>query len=290
VREREVSLDRPSPRAPGGERYTVRLEGQVAFITGAASGFGRAMAERFAEEGAEVAIADIDDDWLGETAELLAKRGHEALVVHCDVSKRADIQASVEATVARFGRLTTMVANAGTVERTGFLDMTDEEWDRVQSVDLRGVFTCDQVAARQMIAQGDGGQIINTGSQLGEVGSPAAPSYCAAKAGVKNLTKSAAVALAPHNIRVNCIGPGPIETRIAKGILGIPEVRDHFERHVPLGHFGEPLDIANAAVFLASNESSWMTGETIMVDGGYLLNSFRAPEVDEALRRAAGKE
>ena len=265
----------------------MRLEGQVAFITGAASGFGRAMAERFAEEGAEVAIADIDSERLAETAGSVKERGHEALIVPCDVSRRAEIQAGVDATVARFGKLTTMVANAGTVERRGFLEITDEEWDRVQAVDLRGVFVCDQVAARQMIAQGGGGRIINTGSQLGEVGSAAAPSYCAAKAGVKNLTKSAAVALAPHGIRVNCIGPGPVLTRIAQGLLGIPEVRDHFERHVPLGHLGEPLDIANAAVFLASDESSWVTGETIMVDGGYLLNSFRAPEVDEALRRAA---
>ncbi|MCY3886783.1 MAG: SDR family oxidoreductase [Chloroflexi bacterium] len=264
----------------------MRLEGRVALITGAASGFGRAMAERFAEEGAEVAIADIDMTWLAETAQRVQEHGREALVVRCDVSKRAEIQAGVEATVQCFGKLTTMVANAGTVERAGFLDLTDEEWDRVQAVDLRGVFVCNQIAARQMIAQGEGGQIINTGSQLGEVGAPLAPSYTAAKAGVKNLTKSAAVALAPHGIRVNCIGPGPVPTRIASGLLGIPEVRDHFERHVALGHLGEPLDIANAAVFLASDESSWVTGETIMVDGGYLLNSFRAPEVDEALRRA----
>lgn len=266
----------------------MRLAGRVATITGAAGGFGRAIALRFAEEGADVAVADINEKGLQETARLVRERGREPLALPCDVTQRADVQRLVDETVARFGRLTTMVANAGVVELVPFLDMTDQEWSRTQAVNLTGVFLCDQIAGRQLARQGEGGQIINLSSQLAEVGAAMAASYCASKAAVKSLTKSVALALAEYGIRVNAIGPGPIETDLTSGMFVEPEVLDHFRRHVPLGYLGDPIDVAHVALFLASDETKWMTGETIFPDGGYLLGGFDSgPEYPAALLRAS---
>ena len=266
----------------------MRLAGRVATITGAAGGFGRATALRFAEEGADVALSDINEAGLQETARLVRERGRDPLALPCDVTQRADIQRLVDETVARFGRLTTMVANAGTVEVVPFLEMTDQEWAHTQAVNLTGVFLCDQIAGRQLARQGEGGQIINVSSQLAEVGAALAASYCASKAAVKSLTKSVALALAEHRVRVNAIGPGPIQTDLTRGMFAEPKVLDHFRRHIPLGHLGESLDVAQVALFLASDESKWMTGETIFVDGGYLLGSFdTGPEFPAALHRAS---
>ncbi len=264
----------------------MRLAEQVVIVTGAAGSFGRAIADRFAEEGADLALADVNEAGLQEPARLVRERGRDALTLRCDVTQRADVQRLVDETVAHFGRLTTMVANAGVIDLAPFLDLTDEAWSRVQAVNLTGVFLCDQIAARQMVRQGGGGRIVNIASQIAEIGAPLTVSYAASKAGVRSLTKSTAAALGPHGIRVNAIGPGPCPTDLNMERYSQPEIRAHVERQVALGHLGEPIDVANVAVFLASDETRWMTGETIFVDGGFLLNAYRgSPEYDAAMLR-----
>ena len=265
----------------------MRLENHVAIVTGAAGAFGRAIAETFAREGAHLALADLNEVGLQETARAVEAAGRDALALHCDVTRRADVEALVDQTLDRFGRFTTMVANAGVAQTAPFLEMTDDDWHSVIGVNLTGVFLCDQVAAQRLVAQSEGGAIVNLASQLAEVGWPIGAAYAASKAGVKSLTKSAAVALAPHGIRVNAIGPGPVHTPLNDDRYAIPAIKAHVERHIPLGALGRPQDVANVALFLASAESKWMTGETVFVDGGFLLNTYADPTMAAALQRAA---
>lgn len=264
----------------------MRLQDQVAIITGAAGAFGGAIAQRFAQEGADLVLADLNESGLQETTRLVEAAGRRALPCHCDVTQRADVEALVDQTIARFGRFTTMVANAGVAQTVPFLEMTDEDWQRVIDVNLTGVFLCDQIAGRRLAAQGQPGGIVNLASQLAEIGWPIGAAYAASKAGVKSLTKSAALALAPHGVRVNAIGPGPVHTPLNDDRYAIPEIKAHAERHIPLGGLGRPQDIAQVACFLASAESKWITGETVFVDGGFLLNSYDDPAMATALQRA----
>ena len=264
----------------------MRLEGQVAIITGAAGAFGSAIAQRFAQEGADLALADLNESGLQETARLVEVAGRRAMTCRCDVTQRADIEALVAQTIARFGRFTTMVANAGVAQTVPFLEMTDEDWHRVIDVNLTGVFLCDQIAGQRLTAQGQAGAIINLASQLAEIGWPIGAAYAASKAGVKSLTKSAALALAPHGVRVNAIGPGPVHTPLNDDRYAVPEIKAHAERHIPLGSLGRPQDVAQVACFLASAESKWITGETVFVDGGFLLNSYDDPAMAAARQRA----
>ncbi len=264
----------------------MRLKNQIAIITGAAGAFGSAIAKRFAQEGADLALADINEIGLHETARLVEAAGRHALICHCDVTQRADVEALVDQTIARFGRFTTMVANAGVAQTVPFLEMSDDDWRRVIDVNLTGVFLCDQIAGQRLTAQGQPGAIINLASQLAEIGWPIGAAYAASKAGVKSLTKSAALALAPSGVRVNAIGPGPVHTPLNDDRYAIPEIKAHAERHIPLGGLGRPQDVAHAACFLASAESKWITGETVFVDGGFLLNSYDDPTMAAALERA----
>ena len=262
----------------------MRLEGLTAIVTGAASGFGRASAERFAEEGADVVVADVNEAGLQETAHSVEALGRAVLIVPCDVSKRDNVQALVDATAATFGKLDVLFANAGVLESIPFLELTDAAWQTVLSVNLSGVFLCDQIAAQQMIKQGTGGSIVNTSSQVAESGASRAVAYGASKAAVKNLTKSAAVALAPHGIRVNAIQPGPIATGLTAAIHADPVLSGHTAQFVRSQRPGDVRDVANAALYLASAESGWMTGQSIIVDGGWLLNATDGtPEYQEAV-------
>lgn len=268
----------------------MRLAGKVAVVTGAASGNGRAISERFAEEGADIVLADLNEAGMEETARRVRQQERRALCVRCDVAQRDQVQALVEAAVREFGRIDVMVANAGIGRGATFLDLSDQDWDAVLDVNLRGVFLCDQIAARQMVKQGGGGQIVNIASIMAELGSPGAANYCASKAGVKSLTKSAALALAPHNIRVTAIGPGYIDTPLTAALQEEPALLANLTRQTPMGRIGEPQDVANAAVFLASDEAKFFTGQTIYPDGGFLLNYLRPDaDVSDAQQRAAAR-
>lgn len=268
----------------------MRLDGKVAIVTGAASGNGRAIAQRFAQEGATLVLADLNESGLAETERLVRQQERDALSLRCDVTRREDVQALVDAAAERFGHVDVMVANAGIGEGAPFLEMDDATWDVVLDVNLKGVFLSDQIAARRMVEQGGGGAIVNIASIMAELGSPAAANYCASKAGVKSLTKSAALALAPFGVRVNAIGPGYIDTPMTEMLQEEPALRANLIQQTPLDRIGEPIDVAHAAVYLASEESKFMTGQTIFPDGGFLLNYVQpSAEVIEAGMRAQAK-
>jgi NAD(P)-dependent dehydrogenase (short-subunit alcohol dehydrogenase family) len=251
------------------------LEGKVAVITGASSGLGRAMALNFAAEGASVVIGDVRSDPQegGEpTAELIAQSGGSALFVRTDVAAWEDIDALISAAVARHGRLDVMVNNAATASGTGLLDTTAERWDQVMGVNLTGMFYGCKRAAQQMVTQEPRaevrGRIINLGSQMGIVNSPHDTPYGVSKAGAIYLTRQIAVDYAERLIVCNCISPGKIVIE-RPNFPPDPEIENARWR-TPWPRLGRPQDIANAAVFLASDRATYMTGSNMIVDGGWL--------------------
>ena len=252
----------------------MRLQGKVAIVTGAARGIGLAIAQRFVKEGAHVALADwLADDVKAEAAAL----GSSALAVPTDVGDAGEVRRLVERTVERFGRLDCMVANAAVQAEIPFLDLTEEEFDRVIRVNLKGAFLCGQTAARQMVKAGARGTIINMSSVNAVVAHPVLVHYAASKGGIAMLTKGMAVSLAPHGIRVNGIGPGTVNTPINANFFGMPGMVERFLMRTPLGRIAEADEIASVAVFLASDDASYVTGTTIYADGGRLaLNGLMA--------------
>jgi glucose 1-dehydrogenase len=247
-----------------------RLDGRVAIVTGGARGIGLGIAVRLRAEGASVVIADVDADAATEAARNV---GCEAVAT--DVSQRASVQELVDTTVTTFGRLDVMVANAGVAGGAPFLELTDERWDATMAVNLRGVFLCNQIAGRQFVAQGTGGAIVNLASILAVRANPNTAAYSASKAGVVSITHSAAAALGEHGVRVNAIGPGYIESQMTAGIRDDAELATTVRDATVLGRFGLPADIAETAVFLASDASGYITGQVICVDGGWLLHRPR---------------
>jgi NAD(P)-dependent dehydrogenase (short-subunit alcohol dehydrogenase family) len=247
----------------------------VAIVTGAASGIGRGIAGYLAEQGVSVVVADILDDDGEAAAQELVASGANALYVHTDVTKKAEVEALVAAAVVRFGRLDYLVNNAGVVTMTPFLELPEEEWDRVVDIDLKGQFLCAQAFAREVIRQGHGGAIVNLGTVESEVvsasGEHCQVHYSAAKGGVKMLTKGIAFELAPYDIRVNGINPGTIETNFAGDIAGSEQVMNHLMRRALIKRVGQPVDIARVAWFLLSDDASFMTGTMVNVDGGWLV-------------------
>jgi NAD(P)-dependent dehydrogenase (short-subunit alcohol dehydrogenase family) len=246
------------------------LNGKVAIITGGASGMGRASSLLFAQAGANVVVADLNEAGGEEVAKLASESGNEAVFQRTDVSVEADIEALVARAMESFGRLDIMFNNAGIGGAVGPLeDVSVEDWDRTQAVCLRGVFLGMKHAAAPMRAAG-GGSIISTSSIGGLEGSAGMFSYCTAKAGVVHLTRCAALEFARDRIRVNCIAPGAISTPILFGIGGdnkeeVDSVLANFQAYP---HVGQPEDIANAALFLASDAAAFITGHTLVVDGG----------------------
>lgn len=252
-----------------------RLEGKVAVVTGAASGNGRAMAVRFAEEGANVVIADLDDAGMEETARLVKQQEREALVRRCDVARRADVEALIAAAVERFGHIDVVVANAGVAETdTDCFTMTDEQWDRTIGVNLKGVFLTLQAGANQLRRQGTPGRLIAISSIMGEWGSAGSPAYCASKGGVKQLVKSFGIACGPYGITCNAIGPGFIETNMTRGIRENPAIEQYLADRTPVGYIGRPEDVAAVAAFLASDDSRFVNGTTIFPDGGITAGNY----------------
>jgi NAD(P)-dependent dehydrogenase (short-subunit alcohol dehydrogenase family) len=244
-----------------------RLDGKVAIVTGTGSGNGRAIALGYAREGARVFGADVDEATARATAEEAERAGGEIEPGYVNVADGASVQQMVRRAEERFGRIDILVANAGITRRAEFLDHTEEMFDQVIAVNLRGVFLCGLYVGRRMAASG-GGAIINLASVNAEMAASNTAAYCASKGGVQMLTRSMAVSLAKHNIRVNAIGPGTIPTNINRDRLGAPGAIEAEARLTPLGRLGRPEDLVGAAVFLASEDSAWVTGHTLFVDGG----------------------
>ncbi len=253
----------------------MKLKDKVALITGAAQGIGLACAGAFAREGASVMLADRDEKAGREAAAKLREAGHAASFVACDVSRGDEVRAAVAATVGELGRLDLLVANAGIVHACEFLDLKEEDFERVLDVNLKGVFLAGQAAARQMVKQGAGGAIVNMSSVNAILAIPNQVPYVVSKGAVNQLTKVMALALAPHGIRVNGIGPGTILTELAKtAVLGNREAERKILSRTPMGRMGEAAEIASVAAFLASDEASYLTGQTIYPDGGRLALNY----------------
>ena len=255
----------------------MRLKGRVTAITGGALGIGRATALAFADEGAVVALGDIEVGAAEAVAREIGERGGKAIAIGVDVGDAGQVEAFVERVVAELGRLDVMFANAGIAHSAPFLEHPEAQWHRVLRVNLTGVFLCCQAAARQMVKQG-GGRIITTASINGFRGVENLVGYNVAKAGVVELTRTMAVELAQHHITVNAIAPAQIDTRLTRGL---PEdARRRRVDRIPMGRFGEPEEVARVALFLASDDASYVTGHTLAVDGGYLAGGLwsRSPD------------
>jgi NAD(P)-dependent dehydrogenase (short-subunit alcohol dehydrogenase family) len=249
------------------------LEGKVAAITGAASGIGRGISLLLAQMGASVALLDIDQA-KGETAAVeIRNQSREAIYVTCDVRSAAECKNAVEATLQKWNKIDILCNCAGIAIRKDVVDLTEEEWDRALDVTLKGIFLLSREVIPHMIRAGSG-SIINIGSGWSLKGGPRAASYCAAKGGVVNLTRAMAIDYGKHNIRVNCVCPGDIDTPMLRSEcaqLGQDEksfMREAANR--PLARVGTPDDVANAVLFLASSMSTWITGAALVVDGGGL--------------------
>ncbi len=255
----------------------MRLKDKVAIVTGAAGGIGLACAQRLAAEGAKVVLSDLSVEKGEQAAEAIQESGADALFIACDVGEKAQVDALIAGTVAAFGRVDCVVANAGIVHACEFLDLEEEDFDRVLRVNLKGVFLTGQAAARQMVAQGGGGTIINMSSVNAIMAIPSIASYVVAKGGVNQLTKTMSISLADKGIRVNGIGPGSIMTDVLKKVADDKSAMDKIMMRTPMGRVGEPEEIAKVAVFLASDESSYITGQTIYPDGGRLALNYTMP-------------
>ena len=248
-----------------------RVEGKVALVAGAGGGIGGAAAAGLGREGAAVVCADIDAAAAEATAAQICAAGHRAIALGLDVRDRPAIDAVVTTTVREFGRLDVLLDCAGVSHAATFLELDPAEWDRVIAINLTGMFHLGQAAARQMVRQGGGGSIINVTSQLAEVARPERAAYVASKGGGRSLTHAMALELAPHGIRVNAIAPGPTLTGLTRASYADPERRRATIAQIPLGRLGESDDLVGAVLFLSSDESRWVTGSTVTVDGGYLV-------------------
>ena len=262
----------------------MRLKDKIAIVTGGAHGIGHAIARRFVAEGARVTIADVDAG-AGEAA---AKTlGTNARFVHADVGDAQAAEHLVAETCRAFGGVDVLVNNAGIIHGADFLTLAEADFDRVLRVNLKGAFLVGQAAARRMVAQVEAGKpagsIINMSSINAVVAIANHTPYCVSKGGIDQLTKVMALSLAPHGIRVNAIGPGSIMTDILKAVATDKEAKRRILARTPLGRIGDPEEIAAIAVFLASADASYITGETIYADGGRLALNYTVPLKDEAL-------
>ena len=248
-----------------------RVEGKVVLVAGAGGGIGGAGAAGLGREGAAIVCADIDTAVAEAAAAKIRGADGRATALGLDVRDRAAVDAAVAAAVREFGRLDVLLDCVGVSQTATFLDLDPGEWDRIIAINLTGMFHLGQAAARQMVRQGGGGSVINVTSQLAEVARPERAAYVASKGGGRSLTHAMALELAPHGIRVNAIAPGPTLTGLTRASYADPERRRATIAQIPLGRMGEPDDIVGAILYLASDESRWVTGSTVTVDGGYLV-------------------
>jgi len=269
------------------------LDDKVAIVTGATSGIGKAIAKAYLNHGAKVTIVDVDEERLPETEKELAKFKEKILLIKGDVIKVEDIRKVVDKTVKKWKKIDILVNNAGVGTISSLIEMTEEEWDYVLDVNLKGMFLFTREVAKIMIEQEDG-CIINISSINEEIPLAGEIHYCVSKGGVKMLTRTVALELAPYNVRVNSIAPGMTETALTEEVLVIPELKNAILHQIPFGKIGKPEDVAKVAVFLASDYASWVTGATIHVDGGmhligeesYLYPLYRAMGFEEKIPKA----
>jgi NAD(P)-dependent dehydrogenase (short-subunit alcohol dehydrogenase family) len=253
----------------------MRLSGRLAIVTGGGAGIGKAIALRLAEEGADIVIADIDEAVAVETAHKIEALGRRATVVRTDVSRKGDIEAMV-AQARQRGQIDILVNNAGIENITPLLEIDEVEWDRILTINLKGAFLCCQVTAGAMIADAQGGKIVNIGSIAGIMPPLGEPHYAASKGGVHTLTKQLAAELAPHRINVNAVAPGVVRNGLSTSqSLSDPVRAERIARSIPLGRVGSPQDISNAVLFLASNEADYITGTVLPVDGGIVIGGLQ---------------
>jgi NAD(P)-dependent dehydrogenase (short-subunit alcohol dehydrogenase family) len=250
---------------------TTALRGKVAIVTGGTSGIGRDTAVLFAKAGAKVVVAGRREAEGKETIDLIRAAGGDGLLVKTDVSRAADVRALVQKTVEKFGRLDVAFNNAG-IEGSWspIAEQSEEDWDSTIDINLKGVWLCLKYEIQQMLKQGGGGAIVNMASVAGFIGSAGAATYCASKHGVMALTKSAALETARSGIRVNVVCPAVIETPMGERLWGAPEAKKFALGLHPIGRFGRPDEIADAVVWMCSDGASFMTGQSLVLDGGFL--------------------
>ena len=245
------------------------LTGRVAVVTGGRRGIGRAIALALAEAGADIALGDrvVDDGELNAVADEVKKRGRRALAVKADVTDKADVDNFVQKVVAEFGAIDILVNNAAMNIRAPLLELREDGWDKVIDTDLKGYYLCSQAVGRIMVEQ-KRGNIINIASTAAMYTAPEMGAYCIAKAGVVMLTRILAVELAQYNIRVNAVAPSMVKTKFSQPLWSDPETLKEIEAGIPLGRMAEPSDIVGSVLFLASDAAGYITGHTIVVDGG----------------------
>jgi NAD(P)-dependent dehydrogenase (short-subunit alcohol dehydrogenase family) len=250
--------------------------GKAVIVTGAAQGIGHTIAEQFHERGARVLIFDMDEALAAQTAQHIGQGNDTIVSIGGDVSIRADVQRAVSTCLARFGRLDVMIAHAGIADATPLLEIEDAAWQRIMDVNLKGVFLCTQEAGRVMARSGGGAIVVTASTNAFWVESNLAH-YNTSKGGVVAFVRSAAIDLARYGIRVNAVAPGVVLTRIAAWVTEDPVLAADYLKHIPLNRFAETIDVAKTVLFLASGDSSYITGQTIVLDGGQTLGILVDP-------------
>ena len=252
----------------------MKLLNKIAIVTGATKGIGVEIAKEYAIEGAKVVLAGRTESLGQQVVEQIRQAGGDAIMCVCDVSSKADIDRLVATTVAQYGGIDIVVNNAGVNHSANFFDITEEDWDWVMSVDLKGTFMLSQAAARVMVEQNRGGSIINITSVMAVLALADQAPYCAAKGGASQLTKAMALALIDKGIRVNAVGPGPVMTELMQRVVNNDEKHQVLMDRLPIGYIASCKEIARVCVFLASDDSSYIMGQSIYPDGGRMIQAF----------------
>ncbi|XOB42258.1 MAG: SDR family NAD(P)-dependent oxidoreductase [Candidatus Nealsonbacteria bacterium] len=250
----------------------MQLKDKTAIVTGARRGMGRTHALALAKEGAKVVVSDISLEDCQKVVDEIKSAGGQAIAIKCDVSKKSEIEEMVKQTLKEFNKIDILVNNAGVLQFKPFLELTEEDWDKTLAVNLKGYFLCAQACAKEMVKQ-KSGAIVNIASiAMGQVGIgySAIAHYCASKGGIAALTEALALELAPYKIRVNAIAPGVIDTPMVEATKQDPKVLEGTLARIPMHRMGNPEEVSDAVVFLASDKSSYMTGSIMVIDGGYL--------------------